>query len=428
MREREEKDNLTTEIMTKWDEYTNTSRKDMHTNVSIASTLESTVATTKKSDIGTRLFIHVGPVKTGSSSVQCNLQVNPFLKDSSYDFMGRMERPSICPQTNHRKTKHKFWDMQEFVYRYVLRGWLKQDQFQGYVTRFKAYLQSNADNAINTIISAEEFCGLRQLDPPNSDNDDRMQLLANLLNSIPQSITFQVFHRYHFDWALSRYKSGETNNHQSLNKDPMRSILDREDIFIKGDTGMGDDCSPMSMWRFLQDKLIPLLDKGSVESFNFHGDNLVTRYICNLPEAQAACEKSRTSLHMETARPTNTDILHSDRIAKGAWTKVMYTNTSAARYQRKKIGEIIVDHVRNNLNLLFAELPLECLPKDVLSESLALSIRIGREMLGDESDVESLHSKFSRKKSENKFCSVNVTAVLEDPGWKQFFRDLDVGV
>jgi len=48
MREREEKDNLTTEIMTKWDEYTNTSRKDMHANVSIASTLESTVATTKK--------------------------------------------------------------------------------------------------------------------------------------------------------------------------------------------------------------------------------------------------------------------------------------------------------------------------------------------------------------------------------------------
>jgi hypothetical protein len=116
---REEKDNLTTEIMTKWDEYTNTSRKDMHANVSIASTLESTVATTKKSDIGTRLFIHVGPVKTGSSSVQCNLQVNPFLKDSSYDFMGRTERPNICPQTNHRKTKHKFWDMQEFVYRYV---------------------------------------------------------------------------------------------------------------------------------------------------------------------------------------------------------------------------------------------------------------------------------------------------------------------
>ena len=152
--------------MTKWDEYTNTSWKDMHENVSIASTLESTVATTKKSDIGTRLFIHVGPVKTGSSSVQCNLQVNPFLKDSSYDFMGRMERPNICPQTNHRKTKQKFWDMQEFVFRYVLRGWLKQDQFQGYVRKFKAYLQSNADNAINTIISAEEFCGLLQLDPP----------------------------------------------------------------------------------------------------------------------------------------------------------------------------------------------------------------------------------------------------------------------
>ena len=265
--------------------------------------------------------------------------------------------------------------------------------------------------------------------PPNSDNDDRMQLLANLLNSIPQSTTFQVFHRYHFDWALSSYNFGEVwgkKNHQSLNNDPMRSILDSEDIFIESDR-MGSSCSPVAMWRFLRDKLIPLLDKGSVESFNFHGDDLVTRYICNLPESQAACEKSRTSLHLETARPTNIDIIHSDRIAKGAWTKGMYTNTSAARNQRKKIGEIIIDHVRNNLNLLFTELPMECLPEHVLSESLALSIRIGREILGDELDVESLHSKFSGKKSENKFCSVNVTAVLADPGWKQFFRDLDVG-
>jgi len=39
----------------------------------------------------THLFIHVGPVKTGSTSIQCNLQVNPFLKVDSYYFLGKMD-------------------------------------------------------------------------------------------------------------------------------------------------------------------------------------------------------------------------------------------------------------------------------------------------------------------------------------------------
>lgn len=90
----------------------------------------------------------------------------------------------------------------------------------------------------------------------------------------------------------------------------------------------------------------------------------------------------------------------------------------------------MIDHVRNNLNLSFVtELPVECLPDDVLSKPLdSLSVRIGKEILGDELDVKALYSIFSRSKSGNKFCSVrNVTAVLADPGWKRFLMDIEVG-
>lgn len=48
----------------------------------------------------TNLVIHVGPEKTGSSSIQFNLQVNPYWMRSSYKYIGKKEvqrapRPTI---------------------------------------------------------------------------------------------------------------------------------------------------------------------------------------------------------------------------------------------------------------------------------------------------------------------------------------------
>lgn len=394
------------------------SEKPLETNHTNPST--TTIATKEEEESGARFFVHVGPIKTGSSSIQCNLQVNPYLSESSYEYMGRRETDRICPPTKYPLTKRKFWNLQAFVYQYILRGWLDQEVHQGYVETFKTEFRNKYDNGINTIFSAEEFCGLLSLDPPESNDDHRLRLLANLLNDIPQSITFQVFYRHHFDRALSYYMFMETYGKQkisTMHQKPMISILDTN-LFE-------DECTPYNMWKFLQDKLIPLLDRAHLEVFNFHGDDLAVRYICSLPDAQAACDKSKT-LQLARARPTKKDIVHSDRIATAAWEKDMYLNNSSVKNQRKKAREIIIYHVRNNLNMTFLELPTECTPDNVLSELYSLSVRIGREMLGDEFDENHLESKFSVLNSRKEFCSVNVTAVLEDPEWKKFFRNMTI--
>ena len=183
-------------------------------------------------------------------------------------------------------------------------------------------------------------------------------------------------------------------------------------------------CYPHAIWAFLREKLVPLLDKGSVEVFNFHGEDLDTRYICSLPGARAACENSRKSLNLERARTTNTDLVHGDRIAKEAWVQGIFEKKKERKGQRRYAGETIVDYVRNNLNMSFTELPTECLSDDVLSESLFYSVRVGKEMLGDELDVDALKSKFFHSKSQGKFCSVNVTAVLADPEWRNFLETM----
>ena len=380
---------------------------------------------------GTRLFIHVGPVKTGSSSIQCNLQVNRFLKKSSYEFMGRKE--SICPESEYRQLKRNkdYYNLQEFVNQYILRGWLKQEQFQDYVTNFKKTFRSKDKEGINTIFSAEEFCLLLKLEPPYSDEDDRLQQFANLLNDIPQTIIFQVFYRHYFDWALSYY------NFYGLH--PIRSDFKRspgsaasittETNFFGGKLEQ-HVCSPNAMLSFLKDKLIPLLDRASVEVFDFHGDgdDLANRYICGLPDAEVACEETRANLNLKKARVTETDQIHADRIAMAAWEKGMYSNSEAVKNQRQKVRNIIIDHVRNDLNMSLMELELECLADSALSESLNSSIRIGKQMLGEEKlDVEALKSRFRQSQSKQKFCSVNITSILMDPGWQQFLSAIEVG-
>eukprot|EP00578_Thalassiosira_sp_NH16_P013329 CAMPEP_0181105714 /NCGR_PEP_ID=MMETSP1071-20121207/16138_1 /TAXON_ID=35127 /ORGANISM="Thalassiosira sp., Strain NH16" /LENGTH=490 /DNA_ID=CAMNT_0023189057 /DNA_START=119 /DNA_END=1588 /DNA_ORIENTATION=+ len=392
--------------------------KDLSTN----STLD-TIANNTANNPG--LFIHVGPVKTGSSSIQCNLQVNPFLKLSSYKFLGRPEQ--VCPKTTFQRQGGKLWDLQAFVFRYILRGWLGQTDtnkdFENYVNKFKATFQNYFEEGLNSIFSAEEFCGLLDLEKKTSENERLIQLFADLLNDIPQVITFQVVHRYGFEWALSNYQFSEIwgkINLKSMEDKDMDSILAHKDIFL--DYSPDNSCSPYKIWRFLRRKLIPLLDRATIKVINFNGndgDDVATRYICSLPGAEKACQKSREIVKLDIARPTNADILHADRIVTAAWKEGMIANRSSYFANgRKEIREILINHVQHGLNSTFYEMPLECLSAQELSMSLGLSLCIGKYMLGEKFNATDVGSMFTRAKSKNKFCSVNVTALFsEDPSW-----------
>ena len=211
----------------------------------------------------------------------------------------------------------------------------------------------------------------------------------------------------------------------------MRSILDFRDLFVAPDV---ENCSPYVIWKFLRDKLLPLLERGRLEAFDFHGDgdggrgdDPATRYVCHLPDSREACARTREGLRLAPARRTKTGTLHADRIATAAWDRGLYKNAAAAQKQRKQIREIVAGRMRGGPNSSSAELPLECLPGDILSESAALSVRIGKEMLGDNRlNATALMEKFARNEAERKFCSVNVTAILSESDWKQFFRRLNV--
>ena len=373
---------------------------------------------------GPRLFFHVGPIKTGSTSIQCNLLVNPFLNESSYQYLGKNSQ-KICPPTTYPHNR-KHYELDRFINN-LWRGKLSTpEKTKKYAPQFTDLFQTKFNNGVNTILSGEEACLFLEY-------TDFLQNFATLLNGIPQQVTFQVVYRHFFEWSLSVYQYHEISlkgRASSMEKTPMESILDQsaKNNFLQSPP---PKCSPHKLWRFLQEQLLPLLDRGSMEVFNFHGDtgeqhDLGTRYICNLPNAQVACQKSKEQLQLGKANPTNTAVLHADRIATAAWNKQLFKDQSGTRTKRGKVCTVIIHRIASDLNWTFPESQLECLSEQELSQSLDLSISIGKEMLGNNLDVEALRSKFLLDKSKRKFCSVNTTAVLEDPGWIEFLRGLTI--
>jgi hypothetical protein len=359
----------------------------------------------------TYLIIHVGPVKTGSSSIQCNLQGNPFLKLSSYDYLGRIERVCAAKHPRPLKKSSQYLNVQAFVFQYIVRGWLIQDQFQGYVKSFQQDMQRRQEQGIHTILAAEEFCGLVETD------DSHWAEFAGLLNTIQQQVRFQVVYRHLFDWAVSLYTFMQTWNRKlsSFSEAPLQSILHKsvQSEAFEGTKG----CSPYAIWSAFRSKGAAI---GPVDVFNMHGEgDMPTRFLCSLPNAEAACEGSK-ELKFEVARPTDVDILHADRIATAGWESGVYFNSSKVRNKRKEIRKVIQDRVKNVLSSSFLDLPLECMGEEALQRLLEISIDHGKQMLGDAWDLDAMKAKFESHVAKRKFCSVNVTAVLEDPSWQAF--------
>jgi len=371
------------------------------------------------------LFIHVGPGKTGTSSIQCNLQTNPFLKSSNYSYLGRLERNETCPTTTNMhplvRPAGDFINVQALVFQYILRGWFSQDLFQDYVINFKSRMMKLFEDGAHSILVAEEFVAL------TTDNmsDTLWELFAGFLD-IQQDVTFLVTYRDYFDWTVSVFTFGLTYLFEKKFKTFLRpqtpSILDMDvqQMHFSTDVMKG---SPYKVWSTLRSK-VASNNIGDVSVFNYHdgGEDLPTRFVCSLPNTKTACNGSK-NYTLERARVTDLDLLHADQIAMAAWKADLYFNKTAIVNDRVKVNRIIQHYVKYNLGKSFLELPLECMGEAELKAIFELSIEHAKEMLGDDFSSEPIKHRFQEKIAKKRFCSVNATVVVEDPEWQIFLKN-----
>mmetsp|Transcript_21506 Transcript_21506/g.26387 ORF Transcript_21506/g.26387 Transcript_21506/m.26387 type:complete len:509 (-) Transcript_21506:314-1840(-) len=391
-------------------------------------------------------LIHVGPPKTGTSTIECQLQVNQFLNASKYKYLGQWE--TTCPRSllNKKKTEDFYHPMRKVVSFELING-----NMGGLTQRLKQSLDTLYAQDYNAIVSSEAFQYYL------TKGEGAWKFLASFTEQIPHKVTFVMTYRIYYEWLFSYHYYVEyhqvNSRQQSWEPSTTDSIFDfvkkigldveveRHDSTgpknetltkLKGEsaTVVPAQSSPIQYFR----SFTKYFGRDNVVVFSMHGgnkgDDMVSRFICDVfPDSKEAC-KGTTEDAINNPLPisniaTSYDRIFGDRIGVAAYEKGLI----------KKEENILRWYVRNaviarvsELGLTFQDLPLKCVSQSVQDKMLQQSIEHEHEILGkDHSNEELLTEKFlefKEKKWKTYFCNPDEEVILSDESWIQFFKNL----
>ena len=388
------------------------------------------------------LILNVGPSKTGTSSIQCTLERSPFLQNSSYTYLGRYENErTVCSPAKY-PLQDPILKHQRFFPQNIVFGGGQRDQkraawkIKHRLLELKGeYEDKNSTTSgnvsippyppCNAILSAEEFEGMPQQDEKTWD------VLKDALSPYKGRTRVIVAYRKLYEKFVSLY---------------YELIVGRDTPASWDDPGI----TPFpTFWsssgRYyatgnMTSALVAAYEEHSfnVSIFDFHGrgdgkgqgDDLVTRFLCDLPCAEAACNAYKNDLATKgkdaASRPSLKARPQYDIIAKEAYERGLLGKYDLLRSKntRKAAVRAIEDYVVNKLGIKYTELPLLCPSMEELDKILKLSIEDGKRVWKHHNFDEEKHVKdFQAYVDKKKFCAVDVDALMKVNDWAHFLQN-----
>jgi hypothetical protein len=162
-----------------------------------------------------------------------------------------------------------------------------------------------------------------------------------------------------------------------------------------------------------------------VRIMNIHRDNMqvIPNFICEIvPNAANSCQASLNRSNQEMTNPSVK--LDYKLIAFDAVEIGLLNASKHVRY--RQVAQALGKYHRDKLES--RPLPLECMDRVSLEAFLAESMRLERELVPTfyATHEEQHRNSFWNAAAKNKFCSVNITAVLIDPDWLSIFAQLEI--
>lgn len=379
------------------------------------------------------IILHVGPSKTGTSSIQCSLQTSPFLRMSNYEYIGRQMKECEPSTATHPVQIRKIPEIPPpTAMATKLVGSKKKNAAVHLKIRLKASIAEN----LSAIFSAEEFDMM-----PDKD-EETWDLVEYALGPFGKHrVRVVVTYRHYHELLISAFH--ERIAKRDVWQDWARGAKISFPAWwarVKNDTAVTRNDTLMNLFT-PGSKLIDAFEKHSynVTVFDFHGntdvhdrqndkkvDDLVTRFICHLPNATAACNSYVEGLQLSAGEDVGTPVSRRnmkdydeyDRIAKAAYDHGFVPKG----LRRSVVVNAIQDHVEKTMGLQFVDLPLQCCSEDDMKYFVALSIEEGRAVWKDAFDDVGLEASFQAYKAKGSFCSVDVDILLKDDGWVSFFK------
>jgi len=338
-----------------------------------------------------KLFLHVGPMKTATTTIQTSFEKNTDLlyNLSSYVYMGKLSSGGVCRRPNDDTVAYC----------------VDPESFALYATPHSAQEFENAAgalrrNGVGAVVSMEEL----SLGIINPDHDLLFGSVSGLLKD--WNVTLSLTYRRYFEWILSSYNQIE--KHRLSYKWPRRGIrrsssintgIDRATTCTFGrwfdglhrNSGGGDENnnSTACNYRWIRSfdpsfhpveyiikKFREKLDSISIQVFNMHQEgDLFTNFVCQvMPGAENFCRALLTRGGREERRPMNpSKMFDYDRLALAAYRKGLLTPSSSLSLSRKAL--------RESLRVAFPDLgsvpgfKYLCPPTDEMERLLELSVR-----------------------------------------------------
>jgi hypothetical protein len=198
----------------------------------------------------------------------------------------------------------------------------------------------------------------------------------------------------------------------------MTSVKNRRAIRVPfKDNGLPDTDNIVNLYQDLKDQ---------IRIMNIYLDNITvtSNFVCEiLPNATNACQASlnQSSKKQITKNPSiklDYHLIAVDAVDRGLLGR------RGTQLDRQKVVQTLEKYHKKKRGS--RPLPLECMDQVSLEAMLAESMRLERELVPDfyAAHEEQHRNDFWNAAAKNKFCSVNTTAVLIDPGWLSLFEKL----
>lgn len=160
----------------------------------------------------------------------------------------------------------------------------------------------------------------------------------------------------------------------------------------------------------------------TVKMLDVESQDQISHFLCSILEgANRTCSlhSTNSSLQPPELNQRNDGQLNYDSLALLAWQNHLLKNEQTRRYLRGKIKF----HQEVTLGLSANDFPLDCLDSEqetrLLMESLQHARDCGLDANGEAGVI--LQSNFIHAKEKKKFCSINATLAFAEEKWQQFF-------
>ena len=362
------------------------------------------------------LYLHVGPHKTATTTIQeALIRFKEELSNDSIAFMwrGDKERFSkdiLCTSQKYRANRSNYSCL--FTTRNVLESQIKLG---------------------NDFVFSDEFLGTELADTKDQNHLDQFRTLSK-----DWDVRIIMGYRPWFEYIVSRHN-------QYFKPDfakPLMAFWPGEGGFVAPPivdpswTGRELVLNWTSTVNFTErpNKQFDINNAilGTYETFSSYfenvvvldineGDVLETLFCSVMENAATACNRYKS---LEKARHANkATLLAYDQIACAAFQSKRFWFDGLTR---KDVKYWVKHYHKKVRNRTFFDLPLVCPSEEYVKGLFETSLDIERKVFPNRTNHTSLEESFATFLSGKKLCHVNTTAVLADENWIALFQNLSI--